>query len=508
MSATSNVDNAAGSRTRDMEEQCRQVDKIMCERRDMVSHSERRVRRKVAVPATAPTFAVAKTGRPSLVRLDYDALKLVCAQVPKGHRLPVRMACRALRDACPEASLEDKRALCYRELQHSDAAIHTITPMREMCSSVPLFQWAILPQGGNMVEGARKCRAEDVLASHFKDVGYAVAAAGNVHVMRFLVDVVPWFDPARDWSHLTCEKAARHGHLEMLKYLRAMPAPGRLQCQWAVGTLNAAAETGNLDLVRWVYAKGSPAPTAYTVALACRGGHDRMLAWLLDHARAPVDEYACFWAALSGHLRCLEALWLRRHPMERRCCYAAAGGGHLECLKWLRNVARAHWDHQTCNHAAGGNQVECLRWALENGATCLHEASRAAVARGRVDCAKLLVEFDKFRPSDWECCTLAAEVGQLEMLKWLRAHGGQWHASLVYQMVCVAYTPNSTTKRACVHWARANGYDATVPGVDVAYLVLLDEMYREDQDERDPELCALRDRFRLIYGQNWSNWSN
>ena len=89
MSATSNVDNAAGSRTRDMEEQCRQVDKIQSERRETVSQWERRVRRKMS-PETkaAPTFAAAKDG-PSLVRLDFDALKLVCAHVPKsGGRCP------------------------------------------------------------------------------------------------------------------------------------------------------------------------------------------------------------------------------------------------------------------------------------------------------------------------------------------------------------------------------------------------------------------------------------
>lgn len=492
MSATPNVDNAAGPRTRDEEDQCRQVDKIMGERRDMVSHGERRVRAKVATPAAAATFAVATHGAPSLMRLEEDALKLVCAQVHKDHRLPMRLACRALRDACPEASPEDKRALCYRGLKKGFAPIHTITPQRALCTSVPLFKWAIDPQGGDMPLNRACC------------VGFAVAAAGNVDVMRFLADrCSPWFCIVADWTIHTCETAARYGHLEMLKYLRQPLDCWRITCcPWAAGTTHAAAETGNLDLLQWVCAEGLK-PTPHTVGMACHSGHDRMLAWLLDHAGAPVDRYASFWAANMGHLRCLEALWLRKHPMDNRCCYAAAGKGHLECLKWLRNVAQAHWDYQTCNHAAGTNQVECLRWALEHGATCLHEASRSAVARGAVACAELLMEFGKFRPSDWECCTLAAEQGQLEMLKWLRFHGGRWNASLVYQMVCVAHPFGRTATRECVHWARANGYDATVPGVEVPYLVLLDEMYREDQDVRDAELCALRDRFRVIYF--WSN---
>lgn len=505
MSATPNVDNATGPRTRDEEDQGRQVSETLSERRDMLSECERRVRRKVATPAAAATFAVVDDRIPSLMRLEEDALKLVCARVHVDHRLPMRLACRALRDACPEASGKDKSALCYRELQQDTAAIHTITPMRAVCASVPLFRWAIDPLGGTMLGRVR----------FIKHVGHAIAAAGNVDVMRFLEDECPWFNSNHGWDPITCEKAAGHGHLDMLKYLReprgarSVNGPRAPQCPWNVRTLQAAAETGNLDLLQWVYgAMGSRPPTAYTVALACRDGHDRMLAWLLDEAGAPVDYYASFWAANNGHLRCLEALWLRKHPMDNRCCYAAAGKGHLDCLRWLRNVAQAPWDYQTCNHAAGTNQVACLRWALEHGAVCLHEASRSAVARNAVECAKLLVEVGTFRPSDWECCTLAAEQGQLEMLKWLRSHGGQWHESLVYQMVCCAHPHGRTAKRACVHWARANGYDATVPGVDVAYLVIVDEMYKEDQDERDPELCALRDKFRLIYGQNWSNWSN
>lgn len=493
------VNNASDDRTREVD-QCQQVAKIQRERCDMVSASERRVRAKVAIPTTIPTFAVATNDAPSLVLLDFDALKLVCAQVHKDHRYPMRLACRALRDACPEATLKEKNALCYRVLVQDTTPIHTITPTRALCTSVSLFTWAIDPKGGGMFGRAR----------HTKHVGRAVAAAGNVDVMRHLTKECPWFCKLDDWDEHTCEAAAAHGHLEMLQYLREPRNIGggqAHQCPWSVTVMSSAAQNGDLDMLQWAYYNGL-LPSAYTVAVACQGGHDRVVAWLLDlpGGTGLADEYSSFWAAHRGHLRCLEALWLRGHAMDNRCCYAAAGAGHLDCLRWLRNVAHAHWDYKTCNHAAGCNQVECLRWALENGCTCLHEASRSAVARGSVECVKLLMEFDKFRPSDWECCTLAAEMGHLEMLKWLRANGGQWHESLAYQMVCIAHPHGRTPTRPCVHWARANGYDSTVPGVDVEYLVILDEMYKEDRDEHD-ELCGLRDKFKWMYGQNVAGFS-
>ena len=68
--------------------------------------------------------------------------------------------------------------------------------------------------------------------------------------------------------------------------------------------MSAAAQHGDLDMVQWAYHNGL-FPTAYTVAVARQGGHDRLLAWLLDlpGGTSLADEYASFWAAHRGHLR-------------------------------------------------------------------------------------------------------------------------------------------------------------------------------------------------------------
>ena len=80
-----------------------------------------------------------------------------------------------------------------------------------------------------------------------------------------------------------CMQVAQTNKLELLKWARE-----EKKCEWDEGTINAAADQGNLEMVK------------YCVANKC-----------------PIDEWACA---------------------------NAAENGHLECLKYLREEAKAPWD--------------------------------------------------------------------------------------------------------------------------------------------------------------------
>ena len=71
-----------------------------------------------------------------------------------------------------------------------------------------------------------------------------------------------------------CWKVAETNKLELLKWARE-----EKQCKWDEWTINAAAEQGNLEMVK------------YCVANEC-----------------PIDEVACAYAADGGHLECLKYL--------------------------------------------------------------------------------------------------------------------------------------------------------------------------------------------------------
>ena len=112
-----------------------------------------------------------------------------------------------------------------------------------------------------------------------------------------------WPDYWKDET-LFCSQVAKTNKLELLKWIRE-----EKQCKWNRFTIDAAAEQGNLEMVK------------YCVANAC-----------------PINKYACQFAARNGH---------------------------LECLKYLREEAKAPWDYEVLHFAHANKHLECLRYAIE-----------------------------------------------------------------------------------------------------------------------------------------------
>ena len=100
-----------------------------------------------------------------------------------------------------------------------------------------------------------------------------------------------------------CYKVARMNKLEYLVWLREVK-----NCDWDSMTINAAAEQGNLAMVK------------YCVENGC-----------------PMDEYAC---------------------------YNAAGEGHLDVLKYLHEND-CPWDSWACTSAHANNRIDCLNYLIE-----------------------------------------------------------------------------------------------------------------------------------------------
>ena len=128
-----------------------------------------------------------------------------------------------------------------------------------------------------------------------------------------------------------CQTAARGGHLEELKGLRADDTP------WDAGTCSGAARGGHLEMLQWVRTNGCP--------------------W---------DKVTCRAAAAAGHLEVLQ--WARANgcPWEATTCEYAAFGGHLEVLQWV-HANGCPWDEWTSFRAAQGGHLEFLQWLRANG---------------------------------------------------------------------------------------------------------------------------------------------
>ena len=106
------------------------------------------------------------------------------------------------------------------------------------------------------------------------------------------------------WDEQFCCRVAETNKLELLKWARE-----EKKCEWDRWTTDAAAEQGNLEMVK------------YCVANEC-----------------PIGERACVFAAFNGH---------------------------LECLKYLREEAKAPWGTSVLYQAHTNKNLECLRYAVE-----------------------------------------------------------------------------------------------------------------------------------------------
>jgi hypothetical protein len=163
------------------------------------------------------------------------------------------------------------------------------------------------------------------------------------------------------WNEGTfCSAVAETNKLELLKWIRE-----EKKCKWDVGTICAAAEHGNLEMVKYCVVNECPIDV-FACAHAAYKGHLECLKYLREEAQAPWDFRTAIWAAENGHLHILEYLVERKYDKYNEgACTLAAENGHLDCLKYLRETAKAPWDSRAVREAHKNKQTECLQYLLD-----------------------------------------------------------------------------------------------------------------------------------------------
>ncbi|CAL6359232.1 unnamed protein product [Bathycoccus prasinos] len=166
----------------------------------------------------------------------------------------------------------------------------------------------------------------------------------------------------RGWSEpYFCDKVAQTNKLELLKWARE-----EKKCKWDCNTITAAAEKGNLEMVKYCVANGCPINTV-ACASAARNGHLECLKYLREEVKAPLNSLTASFAALNGHLHILEYLVERKFDKYTEdSCYNAARYGYLDCLKYLHETAKAPWNSRAVREARDSDQTECLQYLLDN----------------------------------------------------------------------------------------------------------------------------------------------
>ncbi|CAL6348366.1 unnamed protein product [Bathycoccus prasinos] len=92
-----------------------------------------------------------------------------------------------------------------------------------------------------------------------------------------------------------------------------------------------AADTGNLALVRWLREVKKFDWNDWTINRAAKLGHLHIVKYCMEQ-KCPRTKFACACAAKSGHLDILKYLHENGAPWDWWTCNFARGNNHLECL--------------------------------------------------------------------------------------------------------------------------------------------------------------------------------
>lgn len=248
-----------------------------------------------------------------------------------------------------------------------------------------------------------------------------------------------------------------------------------------VSLIDYAAQSGNLDLVRYLYKKKYHL-TKNIYNHAALGGHIHILKWLKENNCEQDNScltYVC--AMVNGNIQVLDWLKENNYPFKRRddifdyVSYIAAFKGDITLLEWANNNG-FQWNSITLAGAVKTNNLELAKWLRKKGCEIcqqsaiyavinknfiilnwLHEnglpksnlTTASAITDNNFELLKQYVN-DGYPLSD-RACYYCATKGNLEMLKWLRIEQNcTWD-----EYVCIRAAELGDLNM--LKWARENG---------------------------------------------------
>ncbi|CAL6306569.1 unnamed protein product [Bathycoccus prasinos] len=190
--------------------------------------------------------------------------------------------------------------------------------------------------------------------------GFHIEEMMSISTLEVAWKHYPWDDYFMNEPYF-CWRVALTNKLELLKWARE-----EKKCEWNVGTINMAADQGNLEMVKYCVANKCPV-NEFACANAAKNGHLECLKYLREEVKAPWGSETAASAAANGHLHILEYLVERKYDQYSvLACRFAAQRGHLDCLKYLHETAKWPWDSQAVREAHENNHTDCVQYLLDN----------------------------------------------------------------------------------------------------------------------------------------------
>jgi len=165
-----------------------------------------------------------------------------------------------------------------------------------------------------------------------------------------------------------CSEVALTNKLEFLKWAREVK-----YCEWDEETINAAADEGNLEMLKYCFSNDCACDEEESCTRAAANGHLDCLRFLFDKVNPSRDTEleAALQATGGGHVEILKYFVEGRKisdAVKQDCMKTAAWYGQLDSLKYLVEEAKAPLDHWlSVGQARYHEHSDCLNYLLEKG---------------------------------------------------------------------------------------------------------------------------------------------
>ena len=340
--------------------------------------------------------------------------------------------------AAAEGSQQALAYLRFKAQEHAGSAGNHILPLYEafrLSASQAGAQSTLQVQSDMeaQVECALHARQEAI-----KQTLLLTAGQGQLAALKWLRALCrPIDEPGLE----VMQAAARHGHLEILQYLRSGPSPA----PWDYSvSFNAAP---HFDCLTWLLTQDPPCPCHDDLPhqVALWGSLDSLM-WLKAHAPNSSVHWRTTASAAAVCRNDLEMLqWLQAMdcPCDHFCCIHASEAGNVSMLQWLcSQQPPCPWDGECTLKATAHGHLSTLRWLCAQDPPCpwasLWPCTHEAAERGNLAVLELLCDQGLMLT-----CTeyyWAASEGHRHVLSWLHAQGTPIPSPSFREMDCISST--------------------------------------------------------------------
>jgi hypothetical protein len=159
----------------------------------------------------------------------------------------------------------------------------------------------------------------------------------------------------------TFVEAAKCGNLEIMKLMKDLGYSW--EDDYSCSIFSAAAEGGNLDVMKWLHASECP-NSVWTFARAARRGNIENMDWLLSIG-SPFDASTFETAIYFGNYDVMEWCLANNFPADSTSFNAAVMNGDINLLNWLRE-RKFPWNRSIFANAKSDGKREIIEWLNAN----------------------------------------------------------------------------------------------------------------------------------------------